>query len=238
VALRHIPTKAGAGPESTLPSRRHARNEGGIRVLVADDHSPTRAGVKLALQRSGFSVCAEAIDAETAVAAALRERPEVCIVRAQMPGGGIAATARIVAKLPQTAVVVLAADEHESDLFDALRAGACGYLSEDTNPDRLPAILHGVLHGEAALSRRLAARLIDEFRERGRREQVTVPGGRTVTLTGREREVLDLLLQRLETNEIARRLFIGAGTVRTHVAAVLRKLGVPDREAALRLFGR
>jgi DNA-binding CsgD family transcriptional regulator len=59
-----------------------------------------------------------------------------------------------------------------------------------------------------------------------------------VTLTGREREVLDLLLQRLETNEIARRLFIGAGTVRTHVAAVLRKLGVPDREAALRLFGR
>jgi DNA-binding NarL/FixJ family response regulator len=95
-----------------------------------------------------------------------------------------------------------------------------------------------VLRGEAALSRRLVARLIDEFRERGDRKRLTIAGGRSVELTGRESEVLDLLLQGLSTLDIAGRLFISPGTVRTHVAAVLRKLQVPDREAAVRLLAR
>ena len=207
-------------------------------MLVADAHSLSRAGIRMALEEAGFAVCAEVGDADAAVAAALRERPDVCLLDADIPGSGIAATARITAKLPRTSVVVLAASMRDADLLDALRAGAAGYLPKDTNSARLPFVLHGVVHGEAALSRRIVARLIDEFRERGERKRLTAAGGRPVVLTGREAEVLDLLVQRLPTPEIARRLFISQGTVRTHVAAVLRKLDVRDREAAIRLLER
>jgi len=210
---------------------------GRICVLLADSHAPTRAGLRLALERGGFAVCAVAADADGAVEDAERERPQVCLLDVRLHGGGIAAAARITAKLPETAVVMLAAAEDDLDLFDALRAGASGYLSKDTNPERLPAILGGVLRGEAALSRRLAARVIAEFRARDRR-QVAIADASGVALTGREGEVLDLMLQGLGTRDIARRLFIAPGTVRTHVAAVLRKLHVPDREAARRLLSR
>jgi DNA-binding NarL/FixJ family response regulator len=213
-------------------------DNGNVRILLADPHPPRREGLRLALQGDGFSVCAEAADADAAVAAALRERPQVCLLDARLPGGGISASARITAKLPETAVVVIAASEDDADLFDALRAGASGYLLQDTNPERLPAIVRGVLHGEAALSRRLAARVIAEFRARSRRRELAMADAPAVTLTGRESEVLDLLLEGLDTGEIARRLFIAPGTVRTHVAAVLRKLHVRDREAALRLLAR
>jgi len=206
-----------------------------IRVLVGDSHAPTRAGLRLALERGGLAVCAEVDEADAAVEAAERERPQVCLLDVRMFGGGIAAAARITARLPETAVVMLAAAEDDLELFDALRAGASGYLLKDIDPDRVPAILRGVLRGEAALSRRLAAHVIAEFRARGRRH-FAIADAAGVTLTGREGEVLDLMLQGLETGDIARRLYIAPGTVRTHVAAVLRKLHVPDREAALRLL--
>ena len=209
-----------------------------VRVLVADSHPPRREGLRLTLARGGFEVCAEADDADAAVEAALRVRPQLCLVDERLRGGGIAAAGRITSSLPESPVVVLAADESERGLFDALRAGASGYLLQDTNPERLPAVLRGVLRGEAALSRRLAARVIAEFRARGRRRELAVADAPAVTLTGRESEVLDLLLEGLGTAEIARRLFISPGTVRTHVAAVLRKLHVRDREAALRLLAR
>jgi DNA-binding NarL/FixJ family response regulator len=93
-----------------------------------------------------------------------------------------------------------------------------------------------VLEGEAALSRRLVARLINEYRDRGHHRRARLPSGREVDLTSREWEVLDLLRKHLTTAEIASRLFISEGTVRTHVAAVLHKLGVPDRQSALRLL--
>lgn len=209
-----------------------------LRVLVAGAHAADRKGIRLALEQAGFAVCAEVADADAAVAAAVGELPDVCLVDADLPGSGIAATTRITAKVPETAVVVLAGTPRDADLLDSLRAGAAGYLSKDTSPERLPNILRGVLRGEAALSRRLVARLIDEFRERGDRRRLTVAGGRSVELTGRESEVLDLLLEGLSTVEIARRLFISPGTVRTHVAAVLRKLSVPDRDTAIRLLAR
>jgi len=228
-----------------LPARGHdaqnardhrTQDAGIIRVLVADDHPPTRAGVRIALERRGLYVCAEAADAETAVAAAFREHPDVCLLDLRIPGGGIAATAAITAKLPDTAVVVLADEPGDGDLFDALRAGAAGFLLKDTNPSRLADVLRGVLRGEAALPRRLVSRLMEEFRERGSRQSLEIPGGRAVELTGREWEVLELMRRGLATQEIAQRLFISPGTVRTHVAAILRKLRVPDREAALRLL--
>ena len=124
----------------------------------------------------------------------------------------------------------------DEDLFDSLRAGAAGYLLKDMNPERLPRALVAVLEGEAALPRRLVARLIDEFRERGRRRRAQLPSGGAVDLTSREWEVLDLIRQRYSTAQIASRLFISEGTVRSHVAAILHKLGVPDRESALRLL--
>jgi DNA-binding NarL/FixJ family response regulator len=209
-----------------------------IRVLIADDHPPTRAGVRLALERDTFTVCAEAADGPTAVEAARRERPDVCLLDINMPGDGIKAAEQISHELPETAVVMLTVSRSDADLFDALRAGASGYLLKDIDPARLPLALRGVLEGEAALPRRLVALLIEEFRERQRRRRIPLVGRRSVELTDREWEVLELMRQGLATEEIAARLFISAGTVRTHVSSILRKLQVPTREAAVELLDR
>jgi DNA-binding NarL/FixJ family response regulator len=153
-----------------------------------------------------------------------------------MPGSGVAAAARISSMLPETAIVMLTVSRDDADFFDALRAGAAGYLLKETDPRQLPALLEKVLAGEGVLSQQLVARLIEEFRERARRRRLPLSGSRGVELTSREWEVLDLLRQGLTTVEIARRLFIAEVTVRTHVAAILRKLRVPDRRTALRLL--
>jgi DNA-binding NarL/FixJ family response regulator len=205
---------------------------------VADDHPPTRAGVRLALERGGFVVCAEAADAASAVEAALRERPEVCLLDINMPGNGIQAAEAITREVPDSAVVMLTVSRTDVDLFDALRAGASGYLLKDIDPARLPLALHGVLEGEAALPRRLVALLIEEFRDRRRRRRIPLVGRRSVELTDREWQVLELMREGLATEEIATRLFISGVTVRTHVSAILRKLQVPTREAAVELLGR
>jgi DNA-binding NarL/FixJ family response regulator len=210
----------------------------GIRVLIADDHPPTRAGVRAALERGGFVVCAEAPDGKTAVQAARTERPDVCLLDIHMPGDGIRAAEVIARELPETAVVMLTVSRTDSDLFDALRVGACGYLLKDIDPARLPLALHGVLEGEAALPRRLVSLLIEEFRERRRRRRILLGGRRSVELTDREWEVLELMRQGLSTEEIGTRLFISPVTVRTHVSAILRKLQVPNREAAVALLDR
>jgi DNA-binding NarL/FixJ family response regulator len=210
-----------------------------IRVLVADDHPPTRAGVRAALEQQGtFTVCAEAPDGDGAVEAARRERPDVCLLDIHMPGDGIRAAETISRELPDTAVVMLTVSRADEDLFDALRAGASGYLLKDIDPARLPHALQGVLDGEAALPRRLVALLIEEFRERRRRRRIPLVGRRSVELTDREWEVLDLMRDGLPTDEIAARLFISPVTVRTHVSAILRKLHVTTREDALKLLER
>jgi len=205
-------------------------------VLVADDHAPTRAGVRSALEGHGFRVCAEVADAPGAVEAALRERPDVCLLDIRMPGNGIAAADEISAKLPDTAIVMLTVSHDEADFFDALRAGAAGYVFKETDARLLPGLLRDVMAGEGVLSPGLSARLIEEFRERGRRRRLPLQGSRGVELTSREWEVLELLRQGLTTRQIAGRLFIEEVTVRTHVAAILRKLRVPDRRSALRLL--
>ncbi len=207
-----------------------------IRVVVADDHPPTRAGVRAALERDGFTVCAEAADGPSALEAALREEPDVCLLDIHMPGDGIEAAEAIARRLPETAVVMLTVSRTDADLFDALRVGACGYLLKDIDPARLPHALRGVLEGEAALPRRLVALLVEEFRERKRRRRVPLIGRRGVDLTSREWEVLELMRDGLSTAQIAERLFISPVTVRTHVSAILRKLQVPDRESAIRLL--
>lgn len=202
------------------------------RVLIADDHAATRAGVRGVLERHGFEVCAEAEDAPGAVAAALRERPDVCLLDIRMPGNGIAAAAEIASAAPESAIVMLTVSRDDDDLFSALRVGAAGYLLKDTPAERLATSLEAVLDGEASLPGTLVARLVEEFRERGRRRHLAIPGRRGVELTDREWEVLQLLRRDRTTAEIAADLFVSETTVRTHVGAILRKLRVPDRRAA------
>jgi DNA-binding NarL/FixJ family response regulator len=216
--------------------QRRAVGGAAIRVLVADDHAPIRAGMRLALEREGLHVCGEAGHGAEAVAAAARERPDICLLAADLPGGGIPTLAAIRERAPETSIVVLTDEVREADLFDVLRAGADGYLGKDTNPDRLPSIIRGVLRGEVALSRHLVAKLVEEFRARGRRQRLEIAGRTPVELTDREWEVVQLLRAGHDTGEIASRLFISPGTVRTHVAAILHKLGVGDRDALRRLL--
>jgi len=209
---------------------------GALTALIADDHAPTRAGVRGALVEGGFAVVAEASDAYAAVDAAVRERPDVCVLDINMPGSGIAAAARITEQLHGTAVVMLTVSRNDEDLFASLRAGARGYLLKDMDPGRLAAALGGVLSGEAALPRTLVARVIGEFSAAERRPSLPLVRRRGATLTPREWEVLELLREELTTAEIAHRLAVADVTVRRHVSAILGKLRVPDRKAAARLL--
>lgn len=204
-----------------------------VRVLIADDHPPTRAGVRLSLEDTGrFEVVAEAANAGAAVAAARELQPDVALLDIHMPGNGIEAARSIAAASPETAVVMLTVSRDDADLFAALRAGARGYLLKDIDPNRLPMALDGVLAGEAALPRGLVARVMEEFRTRaasGHRE------GPLAKLTDREWEVLKAMQQGKSTAEMAAEMFVSAVTIRTHVSAILRKLQVTSREDAVRL---
>jgi DNA-binding NarL/FixJ family response regulator len=207
-----------------------------LRVVVADDDVTSRAVIAAALEQGGFSVCGEAGDARTAVAEVEAKRPDIVLLDIEMPGNGIRAASEISLELPEVAIVMLTVSRTDKDLFDSLRAGASGYLLKNTDPIRLPIALRGVLSGEAALPRTLTARLIQEFRSRHNRRWTPVVGHNPVRLTRREWEVLDLMGEGATTAEIAKRLFVSPGTVRSHVAAILRKLQVTSREEAIRLL--
>jgi DNA-binding NarL/FixJ family response regulator len=210
------------------------------RVLVADDHAPTRDDVRRVLDRDErFEVCAEAADAAEAVQAALHERPDVCLLDLSMPGGGMAAAWEIASRLPESRIVILTVSDHDASLFAALRAGVRGYLLKTMDLNRLPDALNGVCHGEAAMPRTLVARVLERFHQREPRwRQAVSAGGARWRLTSREWEVLDLLAQGLSTAEIAERVVLSSSAVRVHIASIIRKLGVPDRAAAVELFRR
>ena len=204
-----------------------------VRVLVADDHAPTRALLRDALERGGFNVIAEAGTASEAVVAAKRLVPQVAVLDIRMPGGGIEAAESLSALDPAPAIVMLTVSQDNEDLFSALRAGASGYLLKGLSTEELPAKLRAVLAGEAALSGGLVAQLVVEFRLRERRRLLTTTEQRSRRLTNREWEVLELMANGLTTAEIAARMYINPVTVRSHVTAILRKLQVPDRSAAV-----
>jgi DNA-binding NarL/FixJ family response regulator len=190
----------------------------------------------MSLEHGGFRVVGEAEDAAGAVEACVRERPDVALLDVYMPGNGIRAAAEITEVAPSTAVVMLTISQDDQDLFDALRAGAAGFLSKDTDPTRLAPALRGVLAGEAALPRKLTMKLIDAFRERARRRSAPILEERGIVLTDREWEVLEGLAEGEATGRIADRLGISPVTVRRHLSSVMAKLGVEDREAALKLL--
>lgn len=212
-------------------------SDASIRVVVADDHGPTREEIRLALEEDGrFEVCAEASDAPGAVDAAMRQRPDICLLDINMPGSGIAAAWEITASLPQTKVVMLTVSTDDRDLFAALKAGAAGYLLKGTDPAAVPQALSQVVRGEAALAPTLVERVITEYRDTSARRRKTQATGAEAQLTSREWQILDLLRHGLSTSEIARRLVVSPVTVRTHVNSIMKKLRVTSREDLIRQF--
>jgi DNA-binding NarL/FixJ family response regulator len=211
-----------------------------LRVLIADDHAPTREDVRLALEADDrFMVCAVAADAAEAVRGAVRERPNLCLLDIRMPGSGLAAAWEITARLPRAKVVMLTVSDGDTDLFAALRAGADGYLLKTMDLKRLPNALYGVSSGEAAIPRALVARVLEQFHGREPRwRPLVVSEFAEGRLTSREWEVLELVADGCSTAEIAGKLVISASAVRAHIASIVRKLQVEDRSAAARLFRR
>ena len=134
-----------------------------LRVLIADDHAPTRDDVRRALKEADMVVCAEAADAAHAVQKALETRPDVCLLDVRMPGGGVAAAWEIAARLPTTKVVMLTVSDQDGDLFRALRAGAVSYLVKDIDLSALPQALRDVAEGKAAIPPELVARMVSSF---------------------------------------------------------------------------
>jgi DNA-binding NarL/FixJ family response regulator len=205
------------------------------RVLIAAGQSATRAGLRVALVRAGFDVVAEAADHAAAIEAALATRPEVALVAADLPGGGISAVRAVTERLPAARVVVITAHPCGDELVTAVLAGASGYLSVSMSLARLPNALRGVLAGEVALPRAHSRHLLEalRFRNAGRS---AIAARTAANLTAREWDVLQLLGEDASTALMALRLGISEVTVRRHVSSLLAKLGVPDRAAAAELF--
>jgi DNA-binding NarL/FixJ family response regulator len=207
-----------------------------MRVLIADDHVPMRAGIRSALEAGGAVVCAEAASADGAIKAAFEHRPDVCLIDLRMPGNGMRAVVEIASELPDVSVVVLTVSSDSEDLLTALRSGAVGYLLKDMDPSRLAPALEAVLAGEVVIPRRLTGRLVAEMRRPRRGLGLKTDDGRTVELSPREWEVIILLADGCSTAEIAAQLGLDSVTVRRHVSRLLNKLGLTSREEAVRLL--
>ena len=203
-------------------------------MVLAEGQPLVRSAVRRVLEADGFTITAEAEDADAAIDVVLERRPDLCVMAVMIPGGGIRATREITRRAPRTTVVMLTDSADRDHLLDAIRAGAAGYLLKDMDPERLPPALRGALAGEAAIPRALMGELISDLQAHGRRRTVVGQRGRA-ELTSREFEVLELLCDGLETGRIAERLSITAVTVRRHISEVVRKLGVRDREEAVAL---
>jgi DNA-binding NarL/FixJ family response regulator len=202
---------------------------GAARAVVVAARPGVRAVVRESLHDTELEVVAETANSDATIDAVLTHRPDLVLLDVAIPGGGITTAARIREEAPAVAVVMLSGAVDDEQLFGALRAGAVGYLLNDTDPTRLAPALRGVLAGEAAVPRRLMAKVIRELQGRRRTDAAGLHA--VDELSPREREVLELLKSGQSTSEVAAALHMAPVTVRTHVAAALRKLGVADREA-------
>ena len=207
-----------------------------IRVLVADDQAMVRAGFRMLLSREpGIEVVGEASDGAEAVRLAGQCRPTVVLMDIRMPRlDGLEATRQILAGDEPPRVLVLTTFDLDEYVFEALNAGASGFVLKDDPPESLVAAIRTVAAGEALLSPAVTRRVIARFTRLAR---PTRPA-ELDTLTPREVDVLRLVAEGLSNVEIGARLFIGDGTVKTHVAHVLQKLGLRDRVQAVVLAHR
>jgi DNA-binding NarL/FixJ family response regulator len=205
-----------------------------MHVLIAADRQPARAELRLALEPE--LECSEAVDPDSAVAAAVRERPDVCLLDFETRGDALHVVNRILSQVPSAGVIVLTGEIDEDEFIAAVRVGASGYLPESVDRDRLPHVVRSVLRGEPAIPRRFVSRLIEELHRRDRRRSLVVPGRNKIDLTSREWEVVELLLRGATTAEIAGELGLSPVTVRRHFGSVERKLGVSTRAEVVELL--
>ena len=198
-----------------------------IRVLVADDQALMRGGFRMILDaQDDIEVVGEAIDGRDAVEQYRRSSPDVVVMDVRMPVmDGIEATRRLTAADPPARVLILTTFDLDEYVYEALRAGASGFVLKDDPPEQLIAAIRTVAAGDALLSPAVTKRVIERFT---RLPRPSAPPG-LEDLTERELEVLRLVAQGLSNEEIGQRLFIGETTVKTHVTHVLQKLDLRDR---------
>lgn len=202
-----------------------------IRVLVVDDQAMVRAGLRLILDgQADIEVVGEAADGEEAQVAVRRDRPDLVLMDIRMPRlDGIAATRKLIEHDPAVRVLIVTTFDADQYVFEALRAGASGFILKDSSPEQLVAAVRLIAAGDALLAPARTRRLI----ESQVRPKPTVDSSLIGTLTDREREVLVLMARGLDNSQIAAELFISDATVRTHIGHVLSKLNSRSRVQAV-----
>ena len=201
-----------------------------IRVLLADDHTLLREGLRRSLEDAGVTIVAEAADGEQAVQLAEEHRPDVVLMDVSMPRlGGVEATRVIRSQLPEVEVLILTMHADHSVVTDAVRAGAAGYLVKDCTTDDIVGMLQAVASGDASLSPNLASSILAE----AQRDGGSSAANHDSLLTRREEEVLKLIADGSSTPEVAQALFISTKTVRHHLSSIYEKLDSRDRTQAV-----
>jgi DNA-binding NarL/FixJ family response regulator len=205
-----------------------------IRLIIADDHELFRRGLRMVLEdEPDIEVIGEAGDGEGAVKLASDLVPDVVVMDVRMPGmSGIDATQRIKEELPHTAILMLTISDEEDDLYEAIKAGASGYLLKEISIDEIGNAVRSVQGGQSLISPSMASKLLNEFASMVKKEEekqhVPVP-----RLTPREMEVLQHVAQGMNNREIAKALFISENTVKNHVRNILEKLHLHSRMEAV-----
>jgi DNA-binding NarL/FixJ family response regulator len=199
-----------------------------LRLLLVDDHALFREGlISLLSYQDDFTVVGEAEDADGTLQQVRALKPDIVLMDVELPGeGGVTVTQRLKMEMPNITVVMLTVHDDSQTLFEAIKAGAQGYLVKNVRSRELVEQLRGIARGEAAISRRMAARILEEIR--GKTESF----GPGEELTTRELEVLDLVAARLSNAEIAERLVISEHTVKNHMKSILSKLHLHNRHQA------
>lgn len=218
-----------------MPEPPPADLEAQISVLIADDQVLVRAGFRAILEsQPGITVCGDAADGQAAIEMARTRRPDVVLMDIQMPGiDGLEATRRLLAEAEPghpLAVLILTTFDLDAYVYDALRAGASGFLLKDTLPEDLVAAIRIVARGDALIAPGITRRLIEQF---ARSAPSSTPPAALDELTPRETEVLILMASGLSNGEIAAEFVLSQATVKTHVKRILAKLGVRDRVQAV-----
>ncbi len=206
------------------------------RVLIADDHAPTRTMIRRVLEGQGIFVCAEAHDAYGAIQAAQDLAPDVAILDVRMPGGGLNAAQVIADQHPDVKILMLTVSDDDADLFAALSARVSGYWLKGEDPLLLPRIVRRIVAGEMIVAGVLLKSIVKDWGVRDLRKRLQEHLPREIHLTQKEYEVIELMNEGFSTAEIGKRLFIADVTVRTHIAHVIRKLKVKNREQMLHVL--
>jgi DNA-binding NarL/FixJ family response regulator len=199
-----------------------------MRILIADDHALFRDSLRSLLESQDIEVVAEAKNGQEAVDLSWETKPDVVLMDLTMPEmDGLEATKRIAAELPDVKVVILTASDEDSNLFEAIKSGAKGYLLKDLKSAQFFSLLEGVERGEPALTPSVARKLLDEF---ARPKKPTKEEYDPDALTDREREVLELMVQGTTSNRrLAKHLGVSENTVKFHVRNILDKLHLHNR---------